>query len=84
LCPDLFVSRKAGGDDGTGLPAKPLNDMGATPPVRLFARYHSELHQVSVVVGPAAAATLRSPSKSAIVFAFPSRGDFVLVSAEGR
>lgn len=66
LLPALVVQfpPQAGGDEGDTLAAKPLNPGGAGPPLRLFFSDHCELHQVSVVNGPAPA-TVRSPRSNA-------------------
>src|SRR5919108_2466741 len=62
---ELFPGRDAQlpphvGVSGLGEPAKPLNELGPGPPLKLLSDDHEWLHQVSVVVG-AAAATVWSP-----------------------
>ena len=63
--------------------ANPLNESGAVPPVRLFSADHSSLHQVTVVVGPAAA-TVELPSTNAPRLANEKTTAVLPVSDDGK
>ena len=66
LLPDVVfhVPPQAGGADGVKVLAYPFIEVGATPPLNTFRTDQSELHQVRVVVGPAAATPWAPSTKS--------------------